>query len=58
MLLVFFVFKRQDLFQPKLRSAATERAFRKRPEDLIDGSKALVWLLGCAYLTLALTSCA
>jgi len=26
MLLVFFVFKRQDLFQPKLRSAATERA--------------------------------
>ena len=53
MLLVFFVFKRQDLFQPKLQSAATERAFRKRPEDLIDGSKALVRLLGCAYLGLA-----
>ena len=26
MLIVFFVFKRQDLFQPKLQSAATERA--------------------------------
>jgi len=33
MLLVFFVFKRQDLLQPKLRSAATEPAFSKRPED-------------------------